>query len=178
MTRFIQEIAISAQSFRPAVRQFETWLPVVLYTGLIFSLSSIPDLSAPGDLKVEDKVIHVVEYFFWGLLLRRAFDRTAGGSGLRNAAIAVIMGAALAFTDESFQRTVGRNYSYYDMAADVTGIILAQVVYGAVLVRLMDRGAERGATSADRGATGADRGAAGADRGATTPDRPRESGPS
>lgn len=115
-------------------------MPVILYTGLIFSLSSIPDLSVPGDLKVEDKVIHVVEYFFWGLLLRRGTDRTVGGSGLRNAFVAVLAGAALAYADESFQRTVGRNYSYYDMAADVTGVILAQVAYGAVLMRLIDRG--------------------------------------
>jgi VanZ family protein len=170
--------AISAQSFRPAARHFETWVPVILYTGLIFSLSSIPDLSAPGDLKVEDKVIHVVEYFFWGLLLRRGTDRTVGGSGLRNAFVAVLAGAALAYADESFQRTVGRQYSVYDMAADVTGVILAQVAYGAILMRLIDRSADAPAgrgvadTPADHGAadTPAGRGAAGTP---PAPDAPR-----
>ena len=118
-------------------RVFETWVPVLLYTALIFTLSSIPDLSAPTDLKFSDKIIHVGEYFIWGLLLRRALHRVFPGSSLANALSTIVLGAALCYTDESFQRTVGRNYSYYDMTADVIGVSLAQIAYMFIQSRVM-----------------------------------------
>ncbi len=114
-------------------------MPVILYTGLIFTLSSIPNLSVPGGFKASDKLVHVVEYFLWGVLLRRALDRTIRAPGSLVSALAIVTGACLAFLDESFQRTVGRNYSYFDMAADVTGVVLAQIVYDIAARRVPDR---------------------------------------
>jgi VanZ family protein len=106
-----------------------------LFTGLIFTLSSIPELATPQDLGPGDKVAHVAEYFIWGLFLRRALDRVVRAPGGFNAAVALLTGACLAYLDESFQRTVGRQYSTWDMTADVAGVVLAQVATDAKIRR-------------------------------------------
>jgi len=107
----------------------ESWAPVILYTGLIFALSSIPNLAVPGRIEASDKVAHLCEYFFWGLLLRRGLDRVLRAPDAVVSALAIVTGACLSFLDESFQKSVGRDYSYFDMAADVTGVVLAQIVH-------------------------------------------------
>ena len=101
-----------------------------LYTALIFTLSSIPNLAPPGAGAGTDKLCHLVEYGGWGLLIRRALERVIrpAPSGF-NAVVAVVTGACLCYLDESFQRTVGRDFSLIDMLADLTGVLLAQVAY-------------------------------------------------
>lgn len=111
-------------------------MPVVLYTALIFAVSSIPDLSPPGDVPALDKLAHVGEYFFWGLLLRRALGRVIRAPAPFISAAAIVSGACLAYLDESFQRTVGRHYDLLDMAADVIGVVLAQIVTDILLRRV------------------------------------------
>ncbi len=125
---------ISTSSSR-LFRLLETWVPVVLYTGLIFALSSIPNLAPPGNIKFEDKLAHIAEYFFWGLLLRRALGRVLKAPHSFIAAVAIVTGACLAYLDESYQRTVGRHYDVYDMAADATGVVMAQIVTDILLRR-------------------------------------------
>lgn len=121
----------------------EAWSPVVLYTGLIFTLSSIPMLAPPGGVPVEDKIWHLAEYGGWGLLLRRAIDRRGDGGGARfvKALVTVLLAAGMAVADENFQRIVGRQYSLLDMAADGAGALAAQPVYEL----LRRRGARRAA---------------------------------
>jgi VanZ family protein len=111
-------------------------VPVVLYTALIFTLSSIPNLVPPGGMADADKLIHVGEYFFWGLLLRRALGRVIRAPHAFVSAVAIVSGACLAYLDESFQRTVGRQYDVYDMAADVAGVVVAQIVTDILLRRV------------------------------------------
>ena len=107
-----------------------------LYTALIFTLSSIPKLSPPGAGMGTDKLCHLIEYGGWGLLIRRALERVIrpAPAGF-NPTVAVVTGACLCYLDESFQRTVGRNFSYFDMLADITGVLLAQVVYSLLARR-------------------------------------------
>lgn len=109
----------------------EAWIPVILCTGLIFTLSSIPTLAPPGGLPSEDKLWHFAEYGGWALLLRRALERSgdSGASRLAKGAVTVLLAAGVAVADENFQRTVGRQYAVLDMAADATGALLAQPVY-------------------------------------------------
>jgi VanZ family protein len=103
-------------------------VPVVLYTALIFTLSSIPTLAPPAGVPGTDKLAHVAEYFFWGLLLRRALGRVIKAPQGFLSAAAILAGACLAYLDESFQRTVGRQYDLFDMAADAVGVVAAQIV--------------------------------------------------
>lgn len=109
----------------------EAWLPVMLCTGLIFTLSSIPTLAPPGGLAGEDKLWHFAEYGGWALILRRALDRPGDrlATRLSKGAATVLLAAGVAVLDENFQRTVGRQYSVFDMAADATGALLAQPVF-------------------------------------------------
>jgi hypothetical protein len=66
-----------------STRLLSTWAPVVLWAGLIFGLSSVPNLGT--DLGTWDlvlrKLAHFGEYAVLGLLLVRAFGREplAGG---------------------------------------------------------------------------------------------------
>lgn len=113
---------------------------VALYTALIFTLSSIPNLSPPGAAFGSDKLTHLVEYGIWGLLIRRALERVIRPAlPGRTKFLAVLSGAAVCYLDESFQRTVGRTFSYYDMAADVAGVFLAQFVYDVLVRRTVER---------------------------------------
>jgi len=119
-------------------RGLEDWTPLVLYTALIVTLSSIPTLAPPGAGLVSDKACHLVEYAGWALLFRRALDRGRPVTSWRwlKIAITVILGACLAVADENFQRTVGRQYAVADMAADVLGVVLAQPVYEILSARV------------------------------------------
>ena len=107
------------------------WLPVLLYVGVIFSLSSRPNLKAPLPFQNGDKVCHMLEYGGLGILMARALRANARvSSPLRAALVAVTVGAAIAAADENFQRLIpGRDSSVYDWMADVTGLVFAQIFY-------------------------------------------------
>jgi VanZ family protein len=99
-------------------RLVTAWVPVVLWAGLIFGLSSIPSLSTglgTWDLVLR-KLAHTTEYAVLGLLLLRAV-----GSELP----AFAMGVAYAATDELHQHFVpGRHGAVYDVAIDAFGVLL------------------------------------------------------
>ena len=61
----------------PGSRPLSTWLPVVLWAGVIFTLSSIPGTRLPTiDLPQSDKIAHALLYGVLGGLLCRALDRS------------------------------------------------------------------------------------------------------
>jgi VanZ family protein len=129
---------VTARPKPPIIRRLEEWFPVILYTGLIFTLSSIPTLAPPGGFVAEDKVCHLLEYMGWGLLVRRALDRghvSRTGRPLKTV-MTILLGGVMAVLDESFQRTVGRHYAVTDMMADWTGVFLAQPVYELLVARV------------------------------------------
>jgi len=109
-------------------RLLSAWLPVALWAGLIFGLSSIPALAT--DLGTWDvvlrKLAHVTEYAVLGYLLLRAIGRELP---------AVIAGVAYAVTDEVHQHFVaGRHGAVYDVAIDTVGVLI-----GVYLVRRVAR---------------------------------------
>ena len=93
------------------------WLPVVLWAGLIFGLSSVPDLGTglgTWDLVLR-KLGHFCEYAVLGALLLRAHGR---------APIAVAAGVAYAASDELHQHFVpGRHAAFRDVAIDAAGVL-------------------------------------------------------
>ena len=95
-----------------------TWAPVVLWAGLIFALSSIPDLGTGlgnWDLVLR-KLAHVAEYGVLGALALRA---------LSSAPAAVLLASAYAVTDEVHQAFVsGRHGSPLDWLVDTAGALL------------------------------------------------------
>jgi VanZ family protein len=101
-----------------APRLVSAWLPVVLFCGLIFGLSSIPSLGT--GLGTWDFVLrkgaHVTEYAILGALLLRA---------LHSEVPAFLAGLAFAASDEFHQHFVpGRHGAVYDVAIDACGILL------------------------------------------------------
>jgi VanZ family protein len=100
------------------------WAPVVLWAGLIFALSSIPDLGTglgAWDVVVR-KLAHAAEYAVLAALALRA---------LRSAPAALLLASAYAVTDEVHQAFVtGRHGSPLDWLVDTAGA-LAGVVLAA-----------------------------------------------
>jgi VanZ family protein len=105
-----------------ASRVLSAWLPVVAWAGLIFALSSIPDLGTGlgGWDLVLRKLAHTADYAGLGLLLQRALD---------NAWASFLLGAAYAVTDEIHQAFVpGRLGSPVDVAIDAAGVAVGVVL--------------------------------------------------
>ena len=103
------------------------WVPVALYAGTIFFLStqSHPEDQLPSFLleDVSDKVLHAVEYGILSLLCYRAFRWAAGPAVARQAIVLAIMTASVyGLTDEVHQLFVPlREASWQDWLADTIG---------------------------------------------------------
>jgi VanZ like family len=98
-----------------ASRVLSAWLPVVAWAGLIFTLSSIPDLGTGlgGWDLVLRKLAHGAEYAVLGVLLLRAIGRPG---------TAFALATLYAATDEIHQAFVpGRQASPVDLAIDAAG---------------------------------------------------------
>ena len=116
-------------------RALSLWLPVALWAGLIFGLSSIPSLAT--DLGTWDlvlrKLAHVTEYVVLGYLLLRALGRELP---------AALAGVAYAVTDELHQSFVrGRHGTPRDVAIDAVGVLLGVYAVPRVVRRAFARGA-------------------------------------
>jgi len=105
-----------------ALDRFLVWAPVVVWAGVIFLLSSIPDLGTglgTWDL-VGRKIGHALEFALLGALLFRA---------LRAAPVAVALGSLYAATDEVHQSFVeGRVGSPLDWTIDTAGVVAGVAV--------------------------------------------------
>ncbi len=107
-------------------RALSLWLPVVAWAGLIFALSSIPDLGTglgTWDLVLR-KLAHAAEFAVLGFLLLRALGREA---------VAVAVGIAYAASDELHQHFVpGRQGSVLDVLLDSVGVAAGVVAFKAL----------------------------------------------
>ncbi|MBA4373883.1 MAG: hypothetical protein C0402_13620 [Thermodesulfovibrio sp.] len=134
------------------MRYLKSWLPVLLWMGFIFWMSTgtfssqntsriigplvallIPSVSQHEiDLihGVIRKAGHVGEYFILGILLFRAFRRSSDRrQDLRWAGYSFIIVAGFAAGDEYHQSFVAtRTASLIDVCLDISGGLLAQVV--------------------------------------------------
>ena len=104
-------------------RALTHWLPVVLWAGVIFALSSIPSLGT--GLGTWDVILrkgaHITEYAVLALLLARALGREAP---------ALALGIVYAASDEFHQSFVrGRHASPLDVAIDTTGLLLGLLAW-------------------------------------------------
>jgi VanZ family protein len=98
------------------------WLPVLVWAGVIFALSSIPSLSSglgTWDLVLR-KCAHMAEYAILAVLLLRATSSYAWAFGLA---------VAYAASDEVHQLFVrGRHGSPVDVAIDAVGALIGLAV--------------------------------------------------
>jgi hypothetical protein len=99
------------------------WLPVAIWAGLIFALSSVPDLGTGlgGWDLVLRKIGHAGEFAVLGALLARA---------LRALWPALLVGVLYAVSDELHQVFVpGRAGSPLDVAIDAVGVALGVALW-------------------------------------------------
>ncbi len=100
-----------------------SWVPVLAWAGLIFALSSVPDLGTGlgGWDLVLRKVAHIAEYAILGALLARATSRTG---------LAFALGVLYAVSDEIHQAFVpGRMGSPVDVAIDALGVAIGVALW-------------------------------------------------
>lgn len=102
------------------------WLPVLLWMGLIFFLSSQPHLFRYPHHLIDlllSKAAHFFEYAVLAILLHRAVGDEGGWR-------VFLIGGLYALSDEFHQSFVpGRNVELSDLAFDILGVALG--LYGA-----------------------------------------------
>ena len=100
-----------------------------LYLFLILIGSSIPGKSVPTVFSLTwDKLLHVIEYFFLGILGYRAYEDSYKYITIVISTFGIVFGCI----DEIWQLFIpGRNSSYYDVIADGIGVIL-----GVITIRI------------------------------------------
>lgn len=107
------------------------WFPVILYSGIIFGMSSIPFQDKKPPFFHFDKVIHFFEYAPYGFLVARA--RGGAKSGLAGGGVfvfVVLFSLLYACSDEFHQSFVGgRDSSVWDAAADTLGAAMGALIY-------------------------------------------------
>ena len=107
-------------------------LPVVVYAGIIYSISSISYISVPKiGLQIEDKILHTIEYFVFGFLLMRAFTFGKSNPAAKKVLIiAIIAGFIYSASDEVHQHFVpGRTCEFWDWLADALGIMAGVFIF-------------------------------------------------
>ena len=106
-----------------AAARVSPWIPVVLWAGLIFALSSIPSLDTglgTWDLVLR-KLAHVAEYAVLGLL---------GYRTVRREPLAIAVASVYAATDELHQAFVsGRHGSPLDWLIDTGGAVAGVLLF-------------------------------------------------
>ena len=112
------------------------WLPVIIWAGGIFILSSFSEFPSEIQPIVSfDKFWHTLVYAGLGFLLVRAFDKGAKDKFKNNfRLIALICAILYGVSDEFHQHFVPeRTMSVFDLIFDGVGAFLGQLVYRSKL---------------------------------------------
>ena len=107
------------------------WFPVIIYSGIIYFVSAMPNLKAPGDQLNLDKVIHFGEYMPLGFLISRALNKTNQGLSSKSLLmVTLILTIFHAMGDEFHQSFVpGRSSDWHDALADSIGGMVGGGIY-------------------------------------------------
>ncbi|MDI6738335.1 MAG: VanZ family protein [Nanoarchaeota archaeon] len=100
------------------------WLPVIMYAGIIFYLSSLAQPLPAGGLEFDKKdlLLHAMEYFVLSALFLRAFLYSCVK---RPYLYSVVLSVLYGISDEVHQLfVIGRVFSGYDMLANGVGSCL------------------------------------------------------
>ncbi|MGC9364493.1 MAG: VanZ family protein [Fidelibacterota bacterium] len=107
-------------------------LPAILYSILIFYLSSLPQRQLPQvPIFGFDKILHILEYLVYGLTLMLAFTNAKKNFFRAHALfVSAFVGFLYAASDEFHQLYVaGRDCTWSDFFADAFGLILGIYLY-------------------------------------------------
>jgi VanZ family protein len=108
------------------------WLPVLLWCGLIFFLSGIPNLRTEfgfWDLLLR-KAAHMTEYAILFLLTRRAVAGSSAAFAGRAGILAAVFAILYAVSDEFHQSFVPtRGPSVRDVGIDAAGVFIGAILF-------------------------------------------------
>jgi VanZ family protein len=120
---------------------FPYWVPAVLWMGVIFFLSTLPESATPGRDILPDKVCHGGEYFILAFLILFALQRTTRASFSTAFWITLVWAVLYGLSDEIHQLYVPtRQFAIGDLLADVGGVVLLFLI-----LWLLQRSGRRGA---------------------------------
>lgn len=107
------------------------WFPVILYSGIIFYVSSVPNVKTPLQEIQFDKVLHILAYVPFGLFVARGIINTWGSPSYRMLLGAVLLASFFyGLSDEFHQSFVsGRESSMGDVIVDTIGGVTGGAVY-------------------------------------------------
>jgi VanZ family protein len=117
------------------LRRYKYHIPLISMIALMFSLSSIPGDTFPdANIKLADKIIHTLIYFFLFLTLVYSLKNQSTITLFRKYFLlfALLFTAAYGAFDENYQRLIPfRSCDLYDWVADISGGFI-----GLLLVQL------------------------------------------
>jgi len=97
------------------------WGPAAAWAGLLFLLSSLPDVPGPGGIPFGDKLGHFLLYAVLGALLASGRSRSGGAA---SHVLLLAIGALYGLGDEWHQAFVpGRTPDLADWFADLAGLM-------------------------------------------------------
>ena len=121
---------------------FPYWVPTVLWMGVIFFLSTLPESATPGRGIISDKVCHAAEYFVLAFLILFALQRTTQFRFFTSFWITFTWVAVYGLSDEIHQLFVPtRQFDVGDLLADVCGVVVLFFILW-VLQKSGERGAK------------------------------------
>lgn len=127
---------------RKFVASFPYWVPTVLWMGVIFFMSTLPESATPGRDILPDKVCHAGEYFILAFLILFALQRTTRARFSSSFWITLAWVVVYGLSDEIHQLYVPtRQFEVGDLIADVCGVVVLFFILW-VLQRSGQRGAE------------------------------------
>ena len=110
---------------------FKLWLPVFLYAGFIFYMSSIPTTGLPSLFPHADKLIHIAEYTLFAWFITRAIKYSFNNiRATKLYFIVILINCIYGLSDEFHQSFVAtRHSSIWDVVADTIGGIIGVFLY-------------------------------------------------
>jgi len=115
------------------MKKFFRFIPAILYTALIWYVSSKP-VYLP--IEGSDKLIHTIEYAVLGFLLAFGFELNTNKI-TRVTILCFIIGVLLGVMDEVHQYFVpGRSADIYDAAVDALGVAVGIRIFPLVFALL------------------------------------------
>ncbi len=124
------------------VASFPYWVPTVLWMGVIYFLSTLPESATPGRGIISDKVCHAGEYFILAFLILFALQRTTQFRFSTSFWIIFAWVAVYGLSDEIHQLYVPtRHFDVLDLLADVGGMAVLFFILW-VLQKSGERGAK------------------------------------
>jgi len=116
------------------------WLPVLLWCGLIFYLSSIQNLRASEDPFWDEIIRSSIHGLFYAILYGLFFRALNSGKTKKNFWLPFWLGSLYGFSDESHQLFVPtRVFQLKDLLVDILGVFLGFLIIWRLLPKTPEK---------------------------------------